>query len=108
MVLCKYATMSADGTSRSPGADAKGASPQYGSQGTAQTLQELNAATGVPAVAVGAYANVEARTYIPEDPATHFDGADFLPVLQQAIDGQAIFVASILVRDCIRCLYVRD
>lgn len=69
---------------------------QYGSQGTAQTLQELDAATGSPAVAVGAYANVEARTYIPEDPATHFDGADFLPFLQQAIDGQAIFVASIL------------
>lgn len=72
---------------------------QYGSQGTAQTLQELNAATTLPAVAFGAYANVEARTYVPEDPATHFNGSDFLPHLQQAIDGDAIFVASVMVRD---------
>lgn len=74
-------------------------SPQYGSQGTAQTLQELNAATLLPAFAVGAYANIEARTYLPEDPTTYFNGADFYPYLQQAIEGQAIFVASILVRD---------
>lgn len=69
---------------------------QFGSQGTMQTLQELNAATVLPAVAVGAYANIEARTYVPGDITTHFNGSEFLPYLQQAIEGEAIFVASVL------------
>lgn len=67
----------------------------YGSQGTRQTFQEVNAAAGLPAFAFGGYAHQDAYLYDSEDPSTYFNGSELMPYLQEAIETKAIFVASI-------------
>lgn len=71
--------------------------PLYGSQGTLQTLEQLNAAVGTPAFAVGAYAHIDQDFYNPLDPSTYFNGSEILPFIEQALLANATFVASISV-----------
>lgn len=70
----------------------------YGSEGTRQTLQEINAAVGTPAFALGGYAHQDNDLYDPNDPSTFFNGSELLPFLDQAVQGNATFVASVAVR----------
>ncbi|CAD6580278.1 MAG: hypothetical protein CYPHOPRED_001178 [Cyphobasidiales sp. Tagirdzhanova-0007] len=67
----------------------------YGSQGTAQSLQEIDTAVGIPSFAVGGYAHQDNSTYIPGDPSTYFNGSEIMPFLQQALVANATFVASV-------------
>lgn len=65
--------------------------------GERQTIQEINQAVGIPSFAIGGYAHQDAFTYDPNDPSTYFNNSELQPYLQESIDANAIFVASIAV-----------
>ena len=67
----------------------------YGSEGAAQTLQQINAAVGIPSFAVGGYAHQDNNLYVPGDNSTYFNGSEIMPFLEQALATNATFVASV-------------
>ena len=71
------------------------ANPRYGSEGQYQTLQQLNQNAGTPSFSVGGYAHIYSNLYNRNNPATWFNGSELTPYLQQAVAGNATFMASI-------------